>query len=114
MIDEEVSALLRRGRTSGPPPSSSTHRDALDRLVEDLLAHETVDGDAVEAAITGDGRPTGPADSGGPAPPGAVPVASDASAGGAGWLGRELTGSAQAGPAPRPDDDSGKGPVASD
>ena len=42
------------------------HRDALDRLVDDLIAHETVDGDAVDAALRGDGPATGPAESGGP------------------------------------------------
>jgi len=36
--------------------------------IEDLLAHETVDGDAVAAAISGTGRPTAPAGSGGPLP----------------------------------------------
>ena len=42
------------------------HRVALDRLVEDLLAHETVDSDAVDAALQGSGGATGPAESGGP------------------------------------------------
>jgi cell division protease FtsH len=42
------------------------HRDALDRLVVDLVAHETVDGDAVAAALQGSGGATGPAESGGP------------------------------------------------
>ena len=42
------------------------HRDALDRLVEDLLAHETVDGEAVDAALRGSEGPTEPAESGGP------------------------------------------------
>jgi hypothetical protein len=35
-------------------------------LVEDLIAHETVDGDAVKAALQGSGGATGPAESGGP------------------------------------------------
>ncbi len=42
------------------------HRAALDRLVDDLIAHETVDGAAVDAALRGDGPSTGPAESGGP------------------------------------------------
>jgi len=67
VIDEEVSGLLRRADERATD-LLSTHREALDRLVEDLLAHETVDGDAVKAAITGEGRATGPADSGGPLP----------------------------------------------
>jgi len=67
VIDEEVSGLLRRADDRATE-LLSTHREALDRLVEDLLAHETVDGDAVKAAITGEGRATGPAESGGPLP----------------------------------------------
>ncbi len=43
-----------------------SHRPALDRLVSDLLEHETVDGAAVQAAIDGTDGPTGPAESGGP------------------------------------------------
>ena len=57
-----------RGRAAARSTLLAGHRDALDRLVEDLLAHETVDGDAVQAAITGEGRPTEPAGSGGPMP----------------------------------------------
>ena len=68
MIDEEVADAAARGRAARARRCSSDHRDALDRLVEDLLAHETVDGDAVQAAITGEGRPSGPAESGGPLP----------------------------------------------
>jgi cell division protease FtsH len=67
VIDEEVAALLRRADERATELLSA-HRDALDRLVEDLLAHETVDGDAVKAAVTGEGRPSGPAESGGPVP----------------------------------------------
>jgi cell division protease FtsH len=67
VIDEEVAALLRRADQRATELLSA-HRDALDRLVEDLLAHETVDGDAVKAAVTGEGRPSGPAESGGPVP----------------------------------------------
>ncbi len=67
VIDEEVSALLRRAEVRATE-LLSTHREALDRLVEDLMQHETVDGDAVKAAISGEGRPTAPADSGGPLP----------------------------------------------
>jgi cell division protease FtsH len=65
VIDEEVADLLREAEQRALTLLSS-HRDALDRLVEDLLAHETLDGEAVEAAITGTGGPTGPAESGGP------------------------------------------------
>jgi len=64
VIDEEVAALLRRADERAME-LLSTHRDALDRLVEDLMTHETVNGDAVKAALTGEGRPTGPAESGG-------------------------------------------------
>ncbi len=64
VIDEEVEGLLREAERRALTLLGE-HRDALDRLVEDLLAHETVDGDAVRAAITGEGRPTAPADSGG-------------------------------------------------
>jgi len=67
VIDEEVSSLLRKADERATE-LLTTHRDALDRLVEDLLAHETVDGDAVKAAITGEGRATGPAESGGRMP----------------------------------------------
>jgi cell division protease FtsH len=65
VIDEEVAELLREAerRALG---LLTEHRDALDRLVEDLIAHETVDGDAVTAALQGGGGVTGPAESGGP------------------------------------------------
>jgi cell division protease FtsH len=65
VIDEEVSELLREAERRASALLTE-HRDALDRLVADLLAHETVDGDAVEAALQGSGSPTGPAESGGP------------------------------------------------
>jgi cell division protease FtsH len=67
VIDEEVAALLRQAEQRAVALLTE-HLDALDRLVEDLLAHETVDGDAVRAAITGEARATRPAESGGPVP----------------------------------------------
>jgi cell division protease FtsH len=68
VIDEEVEALLREAEKRATQLLAD-HRDALDRLVEDLLAHETVDGAAVQAAITGTGRASAPAASGGPLVP---------------------------------------------
>jgi cell division protease FtsH len=65
VIDEEVAELLRDAEKRALALLTD-HRDALDRLVEDLLAHETVDGEAVQAALRGSDRPTGPAESGGP------------------------------------------------
>src|SRR4029079_661217 len=65
VIDEEVSELLREAERRASALLTE-HRDALDRLVEDLLAHETVDGDAVQAALLGSRAATGPAESGGP------------------------------------------------
>ena len=65
VIDEEVSDLLREAEHRALTLLGD-HRDALDRLVEQLLAHETVDGEAVAAAIVGSAGPTGPAESGGP------------------------------------------------
>jgi cell division protease FtsH len=65
VIDEEVSELLREAERRALALLTE-HRDALDRLVEDLVAHETVDGDAVAAALQGSGPATGPAESGGP------------------------------------------------
>jgi cell division protease FtsH len=52
VIDEEVAALLREAeeRALG---LLGEHREALDRLVASLLAHETVDGSEVQAALTG-------------------------------------------------------------
>ena len=64
VIDEEVSDLLKEGEARALSLLAD-HRDALDRLVDDLVAHETVDGDAVNAALTGSAAPTGPAESGG-------------------------------------------------
>jgi cell division protease FtsH len=65
IIDEEVSALLKEAEQRALSLLGD-HRDALDRLVEDLVAHETVDGEAVAAALTGGTGATGPAESGGP------------------------------------------------
>jgi cell division protease FtsH len=65
VIDEEVAELLREAERRALALLTD-HRDALDRLVEDLLTHETVDGDAVNAALQGSGGATGPAESGGP------------------------------------------------
>jgi cell division protease FtsH len=65
VIDEEVSALLKDAEARALSLLGD-HRAALDRLVDDLLAHETVDGDAVNSALTGSAAPTGPAGSGGP------------------------------------------------
>jgi cell division protease FtsH len=52
VIDEEVSALLQEAERRALDLLAH-HRDALDRLVADLLAHETVDGEAVRSALTG-------------------------------------------------------------
>jgi cell division protease FtsH len=65
VIDEEVSNLLREAEQRALALLTD-HRAALARLVDDLLAHETVDGDAVQAALEGAPPPTGPAESGGP------------------------------------------------
>ena len=65
VIDEEVSALLKEAEKRALALLTD-HRDALDRLVEVLVAHETVDGDAVAAALAGDAGPSEPAGSGGP------------------------------------------------
>jgi cell division protease FtsH len=59
VIDEEVAALLRQAEERARSILGD-HRDALDRLVNELLARETVDGDAVRAAITGTAAPAGP------------------------------------------------------
>jgi cell division protease FtsH len=64
VIDEEVSALLREAQERALGLLGD-HRDAIDRLVDDLLLHEIVDGDAVRAAVSGSGGAAGPADSGG-------------------------------------------------
>ena len=65
VIDEEVSELLQEAEQRALALLTD-HRDALDRLVEDLIAHETVDGEAVDAALSGAAGPAGPAESGGP------------------------------------------------
>jgi cell division protease FtsH len=67
IIDEEVTALLKEAEQRALSLLTG-RRDALDRLVDDLIAHETVDGTAVQAAIQGGAPPTGPAESGGPVP----------------------------------------------
>jgi cell division protease FtsH len=67
VIDEEVAALLREAERRALALLGE-HRPALDRLVADLLAHETVDGEAVHAAIVGADGPTEPPSSGGPLP----------------------------------------------
>src|SRR4029077_875871 len=67
VIDEEVATLLRAAEQRATELLGD-HRPALDRLVDDLLAHETVDGDAVKAALAATAPPTGPAESGGPMP----------------------------------------------
>jgi cell division protease FtsH len=64
VIDEEVSNLLRDAEQRALELLGG-HRPALDRLVADLLEHETVDGTAVQAALDGTDGPTGPAESGG-------------------------------------------------
>jgi cell division protease FtsH len=65
IIDEEVSVLLKEAEQRALSLLTE-HRDAIDRLVEDLIAHETVDGDAVAAALAGGIPAAGPAESGGP------------------------------------------------
>ena len=64
VIDEEVSNLLREAEQRALELLGG-HRPALDRLVADLLEHESVDGTAVQAALDGADGPTGPAESGG-------------------------------------------------
>ncbi len=63
VIDEEVSDLLKEAEARALSLLTG-HRDALDRLVGELIAHETVDGDAVNAALQGTAVPRGPAESG--------------------------------------------------
>ncbi len=65
VIDEEVSDLLREAEQRALALLGD-HRPALDRLVENLIQHETVDGAAVQAALEGTSGPVGPAESGGP------------------------------------------------
>jgi len=67
VMDEEVEALLREADKRATDLLVE-HRDALDRLVADLLEHETVDGEAVQSALAGGPPPTGPPGSGGPVP----------------------------------------------
>jgi cell division protease FtsH len=52
VIDEEVADLLREAEQRALSLLGD-HRAALDRLVETLLVHETVDGEAVQAALAG-------------------------------------------------------------
>jgi len=52
VIDEEVADLLREAEQRALSLLGD-HRAALDRLVETLLVQETVDGEAVQAAIAG-------------------------------------------------------------
>jgi len=63
VIDEEVAKLLREAEQTATALLSD-RRAALDRLVDDLLAHETVDGAAVQAAIAGPAGATGHVESG--------------------------------------------------
>jgi cell division protease FtsH len=63
VIDEEVAKLLREAEQTATALLSA-RRAALDRLVDDLLAHETVDGAAVQAAIAGPAGATGHVESG--------------------------------------------------
>ena len=62
VIDEEVAGLLREAEERALKLLGD-HRAALDRLVESLLTHETVDGSEVQAAIEGAGGPAGAPDS---------------------------------------------------
>ncbi|MCU1378252.1 MAG: ATP-dependent metalloprotease FtsH [Acidimicrobiales bacterium] len=66
VIDEEVAALLREAETRALGLLGD-HREAIDRLVGELIAHETVDGDAVRAALDGTTGSDGP-DGGGAGP----------------------------------------------
>jgi cell division protease FtsH len=52
VIDEEVAVLLREAEERAISILRE-HRDALDRLVEELVMHETLGGDAVRAALAG-------------------------------------------------------------
>ena len=58
VIDEEVATLLREAEQRALDLLTQ-HRDALDRLVAELLARETVDGDTVRAALTSTAPPPG-------------------------------------------------------
>jgi len=66
-VDLEVRRLLREAQTRALDLLTG-HRPALDRLVEQLLEHETVDGDTVIAALCGPSRGQGPATPACPAP----------------------------------------------
>ena len=57
VIDEEVSELLREAEKRALELLTE-HRDALDRLVEDLIAHETVDGGSRQRRAPGRGSRT--------------------------------------------------------
>jgi cell division protease FtsH len=63
IIDEDVANLLREAEHAATALLAG-HRAALDRLADDLVAHETLDGTAVQAALTGSAEPTGPVGSG--------------------------------------------------
>ncbi len=56
-MDEEVADLLREAERTATALLAD-HRAALDRLADDLVARETLDGTAVEAALAGAGEPT--------------------------------------------------------
>jgi len=57
IIDEEVSKLVREAEDRALAVLRE-HRDALDRLVEELVAHETVDGATVQALVADVSKPT--------------------------------------------------------
>ena len=57
VMDEEVADLLREAERTATALLAD-HRAALDRLADDLVARETLDGTTVEAALAGAGEPT--------------------------------------------------------
>ena len=63
VIDEEVANLLRAAEQAATALLAG-HRAALDRLADDLVAHETLDGTAVKAALEGPAGPGGPVEPG--------------------------------------------------
>ncbi len=63
VIDEEVANLLREAEQTATALLVD-HRAALGRLADELVAHETLDGTAVQAALTGIAEPTSPVESG--------------------------------------------------
>jgi cell division protease FtsH len=63
VIDEEVANLLRAAEQAATALLAG-HRAALDRLADDLVAHETLDGTAVKAALAGPAGPGGPVEPG--------------------------------------------------